>query len=266
MAATVWRSILGTVSVGTLALAMAWPAAADGVCTAVLGGEWHTSSDTCTAFVESQRKAVMALTVSVPRDLVDHPATGPTVRGYLRERAESWRTMGQEMARASKASIDFRTYSNGRLRSVVFHEFQQTVGNMANNGYRTFTFDLGSGQRLELADLFKPGVDPLSALPPLARPYLDEPLGRAQPPHMPGSYPFTVDRFEPQPDGSGFAGDYRAFAVTADELILYLPDRPMPHESPWPQDRLVWSMDGGIVNARIPLPALTSILRQNLLG
>jgi len=49
--------------------------------------------------------------------------------------------------------------------------------------------------------------------------------------------------------------------LTADELILYLPDAPIVHENPTPRDRLVWSMDGGAVTVRIPLSALGSALR-----
>jgi hypothetical protein len=41
-----------------------------------------------------------------------------------------------------------------------------------NNVDRTLTFDLSQGVRLELADLVKPGIDPLTALPPRIRPYL----------------------------------------------------------------------------------------------
>jgi hypothetical protein len=75
------------------------------------------------------------------------------------------------------------------------------------------------------------------------------------------TYPFTIDKFEPQRDGPGYTENYRAFALTADELVLYLPGAPMAHENPWPQDRLVWSMDGGAVEVRIPLSALSAILR-----
>ncbi|OBJ68013.1 hypothetical protein A5643_16190 [Mycobacterium sp. 1274756.6] len=117
---------------------------------------------------------------------------------------------------------------------MVFHEFQQTVGNMANNGYRSFTLDPSRGTQMKLVDLFKRGADPKTALPPLIRPCLTEALDRAVPTHDPGTYPFAIDNFEPQPDGSGYAGDYRAFAVSSDELILHLPDLPMTHENPWP--------------------------------
>ncbi|WP_239001918.1 RsiV family protein [Mycobacteroides sp. CBMA 326] len=168
------------------------------------------------------------------------------------------------MARASDVTIDHRTYLHKTVKSLVIHEFQQTVGNRANNSFRSFIFDMATGKQLTLADLFKPGVDPRTALPPLARPFLAESLDRAQPPHETGTYPFTTDRFEPQAGAFNYSGDYRAFALTPDELILFMPDRPIAHEDPPPQDRLVWSMDGGAVEAHVPLTALNSILRQGL--
>ena len=87
-------------------------------------------------------------------------------------------------------------------------------------------------------------------------------LAQAPPPHIAQTSPFLPSEWEPQPDGSGFSSGYRAFAITADELILYLPDAPMAHPTPAPRNQPVWSMDGGTVTARIPLTALTSILRS----
>ncbi|MEB3031828.1 RsiV family protein [[Mycobacterium] nativiensis] len=244
----------------TCALFTPATAAADNPCGDVLGGDWSFQDGACTTSVTSVREANMTMSVGLPLELTDDPTAGPPIRSYLAGRTEAWRKNAATMVRASDSSLDYQAFSRGSLRSVVFHEFQQTVGNMANNGYRTFTFDLSRGRQVQLADLVKPGVDPLTALPPLIRPYLSEALDRAAPPHDPGTYPFTPAEFEPQPDGSGYAGDYRAFAVTPDELILYLPDLPMTHENPWPTDRLVWSMDGGTVTVRVPLTALTPVL------
>ena len=53
-----------------------------------------------------------------------------------------------------------------------------------------------------------------------------------------------------------------------DELILYMPDYPVAHDTPLnfspglPQ----WSMDGGTVQAHIPLTALAPILRPEFGG
>ncbi|MGB3483251.1 MAG: mannan-binding protein [Mycobacterium sp.] len=227
-------------------------------CTDALGGGWNYSDGVCTSAVTSIREAILTLSVALPPDV----AADPVVRDYLRSRTDSWRTTGASIIRASDFSIDIQSSSHGPLRSIVVHEVQHTVGDYAsNNSYQTFTFDLATKSRLQLANLFKPGVDPLTAIPPLARPYLIDALDRAQPPHDPGTYPFTPDKFEPQPDGSGYADNYRAFAVTDTDLVLYLPGWPMRHENPFPQDRLQWSMDGGTVVERVPLAVLSPIMR-----
>jgi hypothetical protein len=261
MVTTVFRkSAIAMILVGAL-VASASPAAATSSCGAVLGGNWDDNDGACVTQLTSNRQAIMTMTIGMPRELIDDPTAGPVLRDYLRTRADDWRTTAASMVRANEASVDSRVYSHGPLRSVVFHEYWWTVGNMQNNAYRTFTFDLASGRRLELTDLFTAGVDPLTALPALVRPFLLPALDAARPPHDPGTYPFTPDKFEPQRDGSGYSGNYRAFALTTDDLILYLPDAPMAHENPWPPDRLVWSVDGGTVEVDVPLGALTPILR-----
>jgi hypothetical protein len=257
----VLRAAAAAVIVATSMLAAAATAHADNRCADVLGGDWTDHNGVCTASLSSVRDAVMTLSIDIPPGITDDPTAGPLVRDYLHTRADEWRKTGASMVRANGASVDYQVYSHGRVKSVVFHEFQQTVGDTPNDTYRTFTFDLASGRRLQLADLFNSGVDPMTALPPLARPYLSEALDAAPPPHDPGTYPFTTDKFEPQPDGSGYSSNYRAFALTDNELILYLPDAPMTHENPWPQDRFVWSMNGGTVTPHIPLAALAPILQ-----
>ncbi|MGX9672911.1 mannan-binding protein [Mycobacterium sp. HM-7] len=225
-------------------------------CTDAIGGDWNFNDGVCTSAVTSIREAIMTMSVSLPPGVVETP-----VRDYLRSRAGSWRTKAATMIRASDSSIDIQSFSHGPLKSLVVHEVEQTVGSTPNNSYRTFTFNVGSNRQLQLGDLFRPGIDPLTALPPLVRPFLIDALDRAQPPHDPGTYPFTPDKFEPQADGSGYADNYRAFAVTDTEFVLYLPGWPMRHENPYPQDRLQWSMDGGAVIVRVPLAALAPIMR-----
>lgn len=255
-------TVPATLTLGLATATLLWltgpaPAAAapDARCTAVLGGEWSDQAGSCLATVPSARAAAMAISMQFPSDL-----PSAAVRTYLNVLARQWRQSGATMVRDSDYRLDYQQFSHNTLRSIVFHEFWQTIGAPPNDAYRTFTYDATQGRELALADLFKPGVDPLAALPPLVRPYLDDALNLAAPQHDPGTYPFTADKFEPQPDGSGYSGNYRAFALTADELILYLPDRPIAHENPWPRDRLVWSMNGGAVQVHVPLSALASIL------
>lgn len=262
MRTTVRRTVsLLTLTASALSTAAIAAPAPDTACTAALGGRWDDQAGRCIATVASPAQASMTIAVQLPGSLMMNPTAGKVISGYLRHLVDGWRKTGAAMVRDSDYRVDNQQFTHNGLTSVVFHEFWQTFGSTPNDAYRTFTFDLANGRQLKLADLVKPGVDPLTALPPLVRPYLTTALDQAAPPHDPGTYPFTVDKFEPQPDGSGYAADYRAFALTADELILYLPDAPMDHERPFPRDRFVWSMDGGAVIVRVPLAALAPIMR-----
>lgn len=121
-----------------------------------------------------------------------------------------------------------------------------------------FTFDMASGRRVQLADLTT--SNPLTAIPPLAQPFIETALNQAPPPHDPGTYPFTVDRWTPD---KVYSGAYKAWALTPDELILYMPDYPVGHDEPlnFTPGAMQWFMDGGTVQAHIPLSALAPVLR-----
>jgi hypothetical protein len=125
---------------------------------------------------------------------------------------------------------------------------------------------MAKGRRLTLTDLFKPGVDPMKAIPAATQPELPGALDAAAPPHQADTYPFTVQEFEPGPNGPGYTGDYRAFGLASDHLTLYMPDAPMMRENPTPRDRYVWSMDGGTVTIQVPLSALAPSLRPEYGG
>jgi hypothetical protein len=155
-------------------------------------------------------------------------------------------------------------FTHGRALSVAFHEDYHADGPAFNNAYRTFTFDMTGGRRLQLADITKPGLDPLTAIPPLAEPSIQDALDHAAWQHNPGTYPFTLDRWTPD---KVFSGGYKAWALTPDELILYMPDYPVGHDSPIQYGQSEqWSMDGGAVEPHIPLSALSSVLRPEFGG
>ncbi|MEZ0050281.1 hypothetical protein ABIA30_001271 [Mycobacterium sp. MAA66] len=216
----------------------------------------------CSASVTSKQGATMNIAVALPDELMDDPTAGPVLQAYSRDLVDGWRKTGELVTRDNTASAEYQLYSaTSSVKSVVYHELFQTQGTLPNDAYRTFTFDLARGKRLDLVDLFAPGVDPLTAIPPLARPYLIQALDQASPPHQPNTYPFILDKWEPHLDGSGFSGNYRAFALTPDELILYMPDAPMSHENPPQPGEFRWSMDGGTVTVRIPLAVLKPLLR-----
>lgn len=221
-----------------------------------LGGYWD--GQYCRTTVTSERNAVRDIKVAVPGDLIDNPATGPVIRDYLRTLVNNWRTANARMAADSFGEENFEVFRHRNLLSAVFHEDYHADGPKANNAYRTFTFDMASGRRLQLADVTT--SNPLTAIPPLARPFIETALNRAPPPHDPGTYPFTVDRWTPD---KVYSGGYKAWALTPDELILYMPDYPVGHDEPidFTPGVMQWYMDGGTVQAHIPLSALAPVLR-----
>lgn len=227
-----------------------------------LGGGWDGLF--CSTTVHSPRRAVREIRMAIPGDLVVHPVVGPPVRDYLTNLFTNWREKAQGMVQDSYGNENFEIFQHGPALSIVFHEDYHAFGPYINNAYRTFTFDMEHGRQLELSDIVNPGVDPLAEIPQLGAPYITSALDSAFWEHRPGDYPFTPDRWTPdQP----FSGGYRAWALTPDELLLFLPDYPVGHDTPikydyWQQ----WYMDGGNAKPRIPLTALAPILRPEYGG
>lgn len=221
----------------------------------------------CTALVVSPRKAERYIAFDLPAAMLDDAAAGPVVRDFYRRLMSGWRSSGAEAMRDSSALAYYESFPGpGAVQSLVVHECLEPFGMQANNAYRTFVFDMATGRRLTLGDLFKPDVDPMTVIAGAAAPVLPAALDAAAPPHAPNTYPFTVEEFQPNPQGNGYSGDYRAFALTTDQLVLYLPDAPLLRENPQPADRFVWSMDGGAVVARVPLASLSPSLRPEYGG
>ncbi len=231
-----------------------------------IGGNWDGAY--CHATVESERKATRDIKMALPEGLVDNPA----IADYLRTLMNNWKTAATQMAADSFAEEHFETFNHGGATTAVFHEiYSATYGTDAgthpnapvlNNAYRTFTF--GDGRQLQLADLLRPGTD-IGAISALGAEYIQQALDQAPPRHAPNTYPFMADRWTPD---KVYSGAYKAWALTPDELILYMPDYPVGHDLPldFTIGRMQWSMDGGTVQAHIPLAALSSVLRPEYGG
>lgn len=251
-------TLIGTVSVlaATVVTAPIASASAVSFCSDI-GGQWD--GQYCHTSVQSDRKAVRDIKMAIPGDLVDNPATGPVLRDYLSTLMNNWRTVAQQMAADSFGEENFQIFQHGDLLSVVFRETYHADGPRFSNAYRTFTFDMTSGRQVQLADLLNPGTG-LDAIPPLAHPYIVAALDRAAPPHDPGTYPFVPERWTPD---KVYSGGYKAWALTPDELILYMPDYPVGRDTPtdFTPGLMQWSMDGGAVEAHIPFSALSPIMR-----
>jgi hypothetical protein len=220
-----------------------------------LGGNWD--GQYCHASVTSERNAVRDIKVAVPDDLVDNPTTGRTIRDYLHTLVDNWRNANTSMAADSYGEENFEVFRHASLLSALFHEDYHADGPQFNDAYRTFTFDMAGGRRVQLADLTT--SNPLTAIPPLAAPFIETALNQAPPQHDPGSYSFIVGRWTPD---KVYSGAYKAWAVTPDELILYMPDYPIGHDDPinFTPGVMQWYMDGGTVQAHIPLAALAPVL------
>lgn len=232
-----------------------------------LGGQWD--GQFCTTSVISDRKAVRDIKMALPGDLVQNPV----IREYLTNLMNNWRNAAKAMVQDSFGEQHFQIFQHGEAMTAVFHEmYSGTVGTDAlahpnapiiSDAYRTFTF--AGGRQVQLADLFKPGVDHLAEIPRLGAPFIVAALDAAPPPHQPGTYPFIPERWTPD---KVYSGGYRAWALTPDELILYMPDYPVGRDSPinFSPGALQWFMDGGTVQARIPLSALSPVLRPEFGG
>ncbi|CAN5355234.1 RsiV family protein [soil metagenome] len=252
---SIGRFVVAAALLGAAALsgaACAW-ASASSFC-GELGGDWDGLY--CHTTVNSERNAVRDIKVAVPGELVDNPVTGPVVRDYLTTLVTNWKTVGAHMVADSFGEENYQIFRHGNLLSAVFHEDYHADGPQPNNAYRTFTFDMTNGRRLQLADVV---TDPLATIPSLGQPFIEAALDSAAPPHTPGTYPFVVDRWTPD---KVYSGGYKAWALTPDELILYLPDYPVGHDEPldFTPGVMQWSMDGGTVQVHIPLSTLRSAL------
>ncbi len=246
--------VAGMVSAAAVAGTPAAGGSAPSFCSG-LGGDWD--GQYCTTEVHSERLATRYIRMAVPGDLVDHPVAGPPIRDYLSKLFTNWRSKGASMVADSWGNENYEIFQHGNALTAVFHEDYHSDGPYINNAYRTFTFDMAGGRQLQLADITKPGVDPYATIPQLGEPYIIEALDRAFWEHRPGDYPFVPERFTPD---KVFSGGYRSWALTPDELILYMPDYPVSHDSPIQYNQMQWFMDGGNVQAHIPLAALGPIL------
>lgn len=225
-----------------------------------IGGQWKGRY--CHATVVSERAAVREINIAIPPEI--DSAIGGTISGYLGTLMENWRTAGSQMYQNSWGDANFETFQHGSIRSVVFHETYNSEstarldGPAVNDTYRTFVFDQASGRQLQLSDV----VDP-AAVPSLGAPFIQAALDAALPPHQPNTYPFIAERWTPD---KVYSGGYKAWALTADDLILYMPDYPVARDSPidFTPGSYLWSMSGGTVQPRIPLSVLAPALRPGI--
>lgn len=226
-----------------------------------MGGQWN--GQYCHATVPSNRNAVREVNIAIPAE-ADNPVIGAAISNYLITLMGNWRSAGANMYQNSRGDANFEVFHHGNIHTVVFHETYDSEstgrfeGAAIQSAYRTFAFDSASGRQVQLADL----VD-ISAIPALGAPFIQAALDQAIPAHEPNTYPFTPDRWTPD---KVYSGGYKAWALTPDELILYMPDYPVARDTPidFAPTHYIWSITGGVVQPRIPLSALAPALRPGV--
>jgi hypothetical protein len=235
-------------------------ASAVGLCDQI-GGQWN--GQYCQATVVSERKAVREINISIPAE-VDNPVIGGAISGYLSTLMNNWRTAAAQMHQNSRGDANFEVFHHGNIHTVVFHETYDSEstgrfeGAAIQSAYRTFAFDSAAGRQIQLSDV----VD-INAIPTLGAPYIQAALDQAPPAHQPNTYPFIPERWTPD---KVYSGGYKAWALTPNELILYMPDYPVARDTPidFTPANYIWSMTGGVVQPRIPLSALAPALRPGI--
>ncbi len=226
-----------------------------------MGGQWN--GQYCHASIPSERNAVREVNIAIPAEAGD-PVIGSAISSYLLTLMNNWRSAAKDMYQHSWGDANFEVFQHGNIHTVVFHETYNSEstgrleGPAVQSAYRTFAFDSATGRQVQLSDI----VD-VNAIPTLGAPYIQSALDQALPPHQPNTYPFVPERWTPD---KVFSGGYKAWALTPDELLLYLPDYPVGRDTPvdFTTGALLWSMTGGTVQPRIPLSALAPALRPGM--
>lgn len=209
-------------------------------CTTV-GGTWDSSKESCSLTGTSSKNVTAKVQATYPVNLLDDPVTGPALKQFLTDFFKKFGRPNDNLTQNSEASLGYKMYKHApNTLSVVFTEEWFVTGTPhPNDAIVTFTFDQASKQQLALSDLFCPGVDPLTTLPPLVRPYVEKAVGQE----------FNISQLEPQPGHGGYSDDYRAWYLDGDDLVLV-----MPAERSGPVHAGAWQ-------PRTPLSALQPIRR-----
>ncbi len=212
---------------------------AAGFCTA-MGGRWDAPGGRCTVTRDDDKGTHVDVNAAYPGDLIADPTAGPVLQAFLRQFVDEF---GAIDARGSGlANLKYSVYTQvPATKSVVFDaDWNYQSMPHPSDGLTTFTFDLTRHQQLQLSDLLCPGVDPLKALPPLARPGVQQRIAGTG---------LRVEQFEP---GGSFADDYQAWVLDADNLVLYLPAARGPG-----------GMPPGFAQPHIPFSTMRPILRDS---
>jgi|CXWL01.1.fsa_nt_gi hypothetical protein len=129
---------------------------------------------------EADAKAVMLMKVFEENTIGGFKENG----NFENLTAEDIKTQGLTAERKYAMGIDYEIYKGERTVSYVYTIYQDTLGAHPNTYYRTFTFDMVTGNMLALDDLFLPTASYLDRMSEQTRkdlPKLLEKMGGANP-------------------------------------------------------------------------------------
>lgn len=204
------------------------------------GGTWDQAGDVCTRRGTNAHQIAVQLSAKYPEDLLSDQTAGPPLKELVRDFFTRFGHPDDGLVRDGQANLTYQTFEHAPgIRSVVFRIFWYLGGAHPNDEIATFTFDLQRGKQLALADLFCRDIDPLTALPPLARPHVKTAV----------TQDIDIAHFDPG-HSYNYTDDYRAWYLDGPDLVLV-----MPAARTGPVQAGQWQ-------PHIPLAELNSILRD----
>ncbi|WAJ46047.1 hypothetical protein OK015_06025 [Mycobacterium sp. Aquia_216] len=201
-------------------------------------GVWDAKAAQC-KLSKDVNGAHLEVTAAYPVDLVDNPPDGPVLTSFVRKFFTDYGETDTNGAGNANLTSQVFTHTPGTKTVVFQSDWYFSSMPHPSAAITTFTFD--AKRQLQLADLLCPGVDPLTAIPPIAHPFVQQALSGT---------PFQVEQFEPDHAEGALADNYQAWALDGDDLVLYLP-----------AERGPGGISPGSVAPHIPLAQLAPILR-----
>jgi hypothetical protein len=207
-----------------------------------MGGAWDAKAGRCTVSKDGANGVHVEAKATYPVDLIDSPLAGPVLGSFVRKFMADY---GQTDANGTgDANLAYSLFTHAPAIKTVGFQSDWYFSSMPHPGGQitSFTFVFDQSKQLQLADLFCPGLDPLKAIPPIARPFVLQALT--------GS-PFRVEQFEPDQNQGELADNYQAWALDADDRVLYMPAGRGPGGAP-----------PGFITPHIPVAEFSAILRD----
>ncbi|MGL6236950.1 MAG: DUF3298 domain-containing protein [Segniliparus sp.] len=223
-----WRAgFLPSFLLGSAAVASLCPgagAAPADVC-AQLGGKWSAGEQFCGKVVANPNQTNTVLEARYPADLVEGGSSSPALQKFLKDFIVRFSKVTDDpRALDGGASLRYRQFEHpSALKSVLFSNIYYT-GNAKYpvEELTSFTFDSNKGRQVVLADLFQAGAKAFPDLADAARPTVQSQLDPVNAIRARENQPL-LKAGDFDPGGTLNPNSYPVFVVSADELVLYLP-------------------------------------------